>query len=88
MQELTELPTLARVGFPSHLAGYSQEAEALEKVPTPQFQKVLSRYWGSCLGTSGERSGNSSVETWQNAEFSRISNKNSCLKTDDKGLGI
>lgn len=39
MQELTELPTLARVGFPSHLAGYSQEAEALEKVPTPQFQK-------------------------------------------------
>lgn len=39
MQELTELLTLARVGFPSHLAGYSQEAEALEKVPTSQFQK-------------------------------------------------
>lgn len=39
MQELTELLTLARVRFPSHLAGYSQEAEALEKVPTPQFQK-------------------------------------------------
>lgn len=40
MQELTELPTLARVGFPSHLAGYSQEAEALEKVPTPSFKSA------------------------------------------------
>lgn len=92
MQELTELPTLARVGFPSHRAGYTRRLKRLRRYLLPSFtsaQQIL----GFMSGHQWKEI--RKFKCWNLAKrgffkalnkscFSRISNKNSCLKTDDK----